>query len=323
MVLVKNNNNAVWDKGRNCIVYGDGETDFDILTSLDVVAHEFGHGVCFSTANLNLYGESGAINESLSDIWAACVENFAEEGKMIWIIGEDIERRPGHFGLRFMYDPKATGQPDTYGGPNYSPDSKVHVNSGIMNYWFYLLCGYSSGTGINDLGNYYNVSSIDMSKAEKIVYLAETEYMTSNTGFYQARNYTITAASLLYGANSQEVISVTNAWYAVGVGDSYSSGSSYSASASQTLFFSYYPNPGNDILTISPGKEAASLVRNAGTYTVQIISVASGITFLTEEFAILNKDVRLDISKIPEGTYKLVIFQNGKPVQSEGLIIRR
>jgi Zn-dependent metalloprotease len=63
-----NYDNAFWNG--LCMTYGDGYTSFDILTSLDVAAHEIGHGVCTYSANLTYSGESGALNESLSDIWA-------------------------------------------------------------------------------------------------------------------------------------------------------------------------------------------------------------------------------------------------------------
>jgi len=68
-----NYDNAGWDNLYNYMIYGDGYTTFDILTALDVIAHETGHGVCQFSANLVYNGESGAINESLSDIWGACV----------------------------------------------------------------------------------------------------------------------------------------------------------------------------------------------------------------------------------------------------------
>ncbi len=141
--------NAFWDGSR--MTYGDGSSDgtvgngnFDILTSLDVAAHEIGHAICTNTANLAYQKESGAMNEAFSDIWAASVESFAAPEKAIWLIGEDIERRTTSVSLRSMSDPKAEGQPDTYGGtnwidPNCTPSSTndycgVHTNSGVLNH---------------------------------------------------------------------------------------------------------------------------------------------------------------------------------------------
>ncbi|MCQ2606903.1 MAG: M4 family metallopeptidase, partial [Bacteroidales bacterium] len=217
--------NAYWDNTLQCLLLGDGRSRFDILTSLDVIAHEFGHAICLYTANLRYYGESGALNEGLSDIWAACVENDVTANKQKWIIGEDIEKRTGHLGLRSMSNPKTEEQPDTYGGTywvdNLSSDCAydncgVHTNSGVLNHWFYLLC--QGGSGINDLGNPYNVIGIDFGQAAAIVYRAECLYLTSNSNYSDMRTCTIQAALDLF-PESFIFVSVISAWYAVGVED--------------------------------------------------------------------------------------------------------
>ncbi len=220
--------NAFWNG--SVMTYGDGSTNFDILTSLDVAAHEIGHAVCTNTANLAYQNESGAINEGLSDIWAACVENYAAPAKQIWLIGEDIDIRSGHDALRSMSNPNSESQPDTYGGTNWISQTGctpsrtndycgVHTNSGVMNYWFYLLS--VGGSGTNDINNVFNVSGIGIDKAARIMYRAESVYMTANNNFSNVRTHTIQAAIDLYGDCSQEVISTANAWYAVGVGTQY------------------------------------------------------------------------------------------------------
>jgi Zinc metalloprotease (elastase) len=211
---------AQWNKKHNYMIYGDGNS-YNILTSLDIVAHEIGHGVCVHTADLIYSGESGAINESLSDIWAACVQNYAAPTKNIWLLGDEISYAHPPKPLRNMSNPHLSkqGQPDTYGGGAYwtGPNAGVHTNSGIMNHWFYIL---SEGkTGTNGIGNTYNVTGIGISDAEKIVYRAESAYMTANTNFADARAHSIQSAIDLYGDCTPEVIAVTNAWHAVGVGD--------------------------------------------------------------------------------------------------------
>ncbi len=218
------NDNAFWDGQR--ITYGDGSTIFYPLTSLDVCAHEIGHGVCGSSAKLRYQGESGAINEGLSDIWAACVEHFASPNKQIWLIGEDISR--SGIPLRNMSNPNygLSPQPDTYGGtywvnPNsYYDNGGVHTNSGVLNYWFYLIS--QGGRGTNDLNNKYLVIGMGIENAAKIVYHTENVILKSTSErtvtFNQFREATITAARQLFGTNSNEIINLTNAWYAVGVG---------------------------------------------------------------------------------------------------------
>ncbi len=226
-----NYDNAFWNG--SVMTYGDGSgTYFDILTSLDVAGHEIGHAVCTYTANLAYQKESGALNESLSDIWGACVEYYATQGqgKDTWLIGEDIERRFGHAALRSMSNPKSEGQPDTYEGAYWVSQKRcrpsnindycgVHTNSGVLNHWFYILTAGKSGT--NDKGDTYNVNGIGIDKAAQITFAMEN-YMNSNSTYTSARTYGIQAAKDLYGAYSAEEIAVTNAFYAVGVGAAYS-----------------------------------------------------------------------------------------------------
>ncbi len=219
--------NAFWDGTR--MTYGDGNgTSFDPLTSQDVCSHELGHAVCSSSANLVYQKESGALNEALSDIWGACVEYYKFPTKGTWKVGEDFDIA-NHQGFRNMQNPNQFSDPDTYGGsfwinPNCTPSSAndycgVHTNSGVLNFWFYLLT--TGGTGTNDLGNAYNVASIGILDAAKITYRMETVYMTSSTNYAGARTGAIQAAIDLFGAGSAQVIATTNAFYAVGVGAAY------------------------------------------------------------------------------------------------------
>ena len=222
--------NAYWDG--SVMTYGDGSgTYFDILTAIDVAGHEIGHAVCTYTANLAYQKESGAMNEGFSDIWGACIEYYAAPAKSIWLIGEDIERRAGHLSLRSMSNPKAEGQPDTYGGTNWkvincgTPTQAndycgVHTNSGVLNHWFYILSVGKTGT--NDIGSSYSVTGITIDKAAKIAYRLESVYLTANSTFANARTSGIQSAIDLYGAGSPEVIATTDAFYAVGVGAAYS-----------------------------------------------------------------------------------------------------
>jgi bacillolysin len=217
-----NYDNAFWlGSPYNAMFYGNGNL-LPPLVCLDIIAHEISHGICQFTAGLIYEKESGAINESLSDIWGACVENWAINNKQTWLCGEDLGTA-----FRSMSNPKLFSQPNTYGGtywynqnnctPHWSNDyCGVHTNSGVMNYWFYLLS--VGGNETNDKGNTYNVVGIGIDKAAKIVYRAENYYMTSSTNFNSARALTIQAATNLYESCSSEVVAVTNAWHAVGVG---------------------------------------------------------------------------------------------------------
>lgn len=156
--------NAFWNG--SVMTYGDGSgapLGFKPLTSLDVCGHEIGHGICSFTSDLVYQGESGAMNEALSDIWAAGVERFVKTTidpsiqYQYFQVGEQID--PGGIGLRRMDNPKAFSNPDTYGGqywadPNCTPtlandQCGVHNNSGVLNKWFYLVVmGPGSTTGL-------------------------------------------------------------------------------------------------------------------------------------------------------------------------------
>lgn len=220
-----NYDNAYWNG--SVFTFGDGsDTYFDALACLDVSAHEHGHGVCSYTSNLTYSFESGALNEAFSDIWGACLEAYAAPEKMVWIMGDDIERRDGHLGLRSLSDPKSEGLPDTYLGEYWytkrQDNGGVHTNNGPFCYWFYLVS--EGGSGVNDNGDAYAVSGIGIDKAEQIAFRTESVYMTSSSNYAAARTYTIQSATDLYGAGSNEVIQVTNAMYAIGVGDPYAGG---------------------------------------------------------------------------------------------------
>lgn len=228
--------NAFWNG--TAMTYGDG-TNFDILTSIDICGHEIGHAICTYTANLAYKNQSGAMNEGFSDIWGACVEHYGRTGSIsgtpvsnVWAIGEDIISG----GLRSMSNPLSKGDPDTYLGTNWRttadegtcvPDKDtndycgVHSNSGVLNHWFYILSAGKSGTNNAPIPDTYNVTGIGMEKAAKIAYYAERDYLTPNSTFADARIATIAVASSLYCAISPEVVAVTNAWYAVNVGDQY------------------------------------------------------------------------------------------------------
>ncbi len=285
-----NNDNAVWDPQFHWAVFGDGTTRFKPLTSLDVVAHELGHGYTqyfvdpTGVDDLSDFDETPAISEGLSDIWGAVVENYSVTNKITWRIGEDIMKN-GKPCSRSLENPNTGGDPagsltggfpDTKGGAFWaSTDPTGHTNSTVLSHWFYILSQGKSGT--NDLGNFFNVTGIGITSAAKIVYRLEDVYLTATANFSEARNFAINAAIDLFCNNSKEVVSVTNAWFAVGVGASYP-GSSLSIAGtvpictSQTFNVQNQPggvtgitwSSGNtSILTINSNSGFATRVNNS------------------------------------------------------------
>src|SRR5689334_22606347 len=122
-----NYTNAYWDGSK--MVFGDGDgIAYREFTSNDVAAQEISHGDTEFTSNLAYQGESGALNESFSDIMGFAI---ADPGD--WLMGEDVTKNG--LGFRDMATPSTHGDPDTYCARyTGSQDSGgVHTNSAISN----------------------------------------------------------------------------------------------------------------------------------------------------------------------------------------------
>ncbi len=219
-----NLNNAYWD-GQS-MSYGDGSGQpggFNPLVAIDVCGHEFTHGVTQFTADLDYSYESGALNESFSDVFGTAIEFYAKPATADWLIGSEITVN-SNSALRSMSNPNAFGDPDCYTGTNWytgtADNGGVHTNSGVQNYWFYVLSIGASGT--NDLGDNFNVTGLGIANAAAIAYRNLSFYLVSTSQYADARTYAIQSAQDLFGACSPEVIATTNAWYACGVGPVFS-----------------------------------------------------------------------------------------------------
>jgi Zn-dependent metalloprotease len=210
--------NAFWDGVR--MTYGDGNVNqYTAFTALDVTGHEISHAVTEHSANLIYQNEPGAMNESFSDIFGACIEFFGDSASGDWFVGEDFDVAGN--GFRDMSDPKSDQNPDTYLGQYWVTNPAVdnggvHTNSGPLNYWFYLLS--EGGSGTNDIGSVYSVTGIGIDSAAQIAYRMLTVYLTSSSNYADARVAALQSAEDLYGACSDAVIQTSNAMYAIGVG---------------------------------------------------------------------------------------------------------
>jgi Zn-dependent metalloprotease len=214
----KNYVNAFWDGSR--MTYGDGNITqgYGPLVSLDICGHEITHGVTTYSANLTYSYESGALNESFSDIFGECIENFAK-GTNDWMMSCDIGINGACGAFRNMANPNQFSDPDTYKGTYWYTGTGdyggVHYNSGVQNKWFYILT--TGESGVNDKGYSYSVQGIGLDKASRIAYRNLTVYLTASSNYAVARAGAIQAATDLYGAGSPEVSATSEAWNAVGV----------------------------------------------------------------------------------------------------------
>jgi bacillolysin len=234
--------NAYYDPSTDELNFGSGGGSLahNDIVSLDIVGHEFTHGVSQYEANFDTYGEPGALNESFSDIMGTMIEDYAKYihgtgTSFSYDYGNEpyyhttytIPGGPTIYTNRDMSYPNNSNLPDTYNGTHFwNPASTSvdyggrHINCTIQDYWFYLLA--EGGSGTNDLGNPFCVQGIGKNSAMRIVYQNLCNYMGTYSNFAAARSGSIQSAIDLFGANSNEVAQVTAAWYAVGVGSQYS-----------------------------------------------------------------------------------------------------
>jgi bacillolysin len=219
------NNGSCWNCYAGIASFGGGgdvTSPQDDWNTLDIVGHEFSHGVIESSAGLISSGESGALNESFADIFGEMVERVAR----ITTIENDWKIK-GDWGdaLRNFADPNDLNDPDTYEGDNWisttppcdntNDQCGIHTNSTVHSYWFYLLA--EGGTGTNDAGNTYSVTGIGIDAARDIAYKNLTVYLTSNSNYSDAKDGSLQAAEDIYGVCSNEALQVANAWHAVNV----------------------------------------------------------------------------------------------------------
>ena len=273
--------NAFWNGV--AIFYGNGDSNFFSLgRGLDVAGHELSHGVVQKTANLEYYGESGAMNESFADIFGAMID------REDWLIGEDVVRSNSFpsGALRDMQDPHNGASSGDFGGgwqPNHvnemytgtQDNAGVHFNSGIPNHAYYELA-----------------TAIGKDKAEQIFYRALSTYLTKSSQFVDLRAAVERSTDDLYGG--AEATAVANAFNDVGIGSG--GGGSYENDAET--------NPGQDfILYTDPNFDAIYLADAQGMIISNPLSstgIASkpSVTDDGEEIVFIGKDKKMYIITI-------------------------
>lgn len=205
--------NAAWIGEMKQMVYGDGGRMFRPLAyGLDVVGHEFTHGVVESTSELVYEAQAGALNESYADVFGVLISGAN------WEVGRGIVKSPPFpvAYLRSLSDPNANGYYDSrnplkgVGQPAHmreyanlpvsrrADNGGVHINSGIPNH-----VAYKIGTALG------------RDKVGAIYYRALTQYLTPRAKFVDAANASIRAAQELYGAN--DAAAVRKAFADVGI----------------------------------------------------------------------------------------------------------
>jgi Zn-dependent metalloprotease len=213
--------NAFWDGAQ--MVYGDGDGQMfrrgSFTQCLDVMAHELMHGVTQFTAGLRYRAQSGALNESFSDVFGCLVKQRSlgqTADQADWLIGPGIlgPQLPGA-ALRSLKAPgtafKFDNQPahmDQYvqlpddGDPRHD-NGGVHINSGIPSHAFFL-----AATALG--GNAWE-------KAGSIWYTTLTTRLHEDSDFQAAADATVEVSGTLFGAGGAEQQAVRAAWQQVGI----------------------------------------------------------------------------------------------------------
>lgn len=297
------------------MIYGTGNSTpsgqvINPCVGIDVAGHEYSHLVISRTAELIYQGESGAINESIADVFGTSIEFYSGVDPN-WTIGEGIVlNQPGF--MRSMANPNIMNkQPDTYLG-NFWIDTSlihydwggVHINSGVGNHWFYLLS--VGGSGINDNDDAYNVSGIGIDKAEKIVYRALKYYLTPSSGYLDYFEATKLAVADLYGGGLEWEQNI-KAWFAVGIGDGNLSNNSIELEGKLSI----YPNPINDGYVIIDSKLASD-----ASYELFDISGKKIISNTNLEYG-TNK---INVDGYQSGVYLVKINSEGNSVTKKIII---
>ncbi len=203
--------NAFWDGAE--MVFGDGDgVIFNRFTAaLDVIAHELGHGVTQAAGGLNYQNQSGALNESMSDVFGSLVKQFAlgeqTADEADWLIGAGL--MVDFPCLRSMRDPHAGfqgGQPkhmNEYVRTN-GDNGGVHINSGIPNHAFYLAAMALGGHAWERVGKVWYDTLL-------------SDRIPPNCTFQQFADATIFFAKQNHGPNGAAHTAIWNAWEKVGI----------------------------------------------------------------------------------------------------------
>ena len=214
--------NAFWTGQLKQMVYGQvrrGEELRTLAANIDVVAHEMFHGVTDSTARLEYHVQSGAMNESYSDIFGTIVANRGNDDPRTWDwnLGENLF--VGDEPLRDLSDPPRFGDPAHMDDFVVKPDDRggdwggVHTNSGIHN-----KAAYNLLTAENDDGTL----ALTADESAAVFYLALTQRLSRTSQFIDSRRAAVTSArSLFRNLPTEElerkVAAVENAFEAVGI----------------------------------------------------------------------------------------------------------
>lgn len=207
-----NDVNAYYDGTQVQIGHRQGSNEW--IGAMDVVAHEFGHGIDDKTPG-GISG--GGTQEFVADTFGTATEFYADNPADTpdFTIGEEINL-VGQGPIRNMYNPSAVGDPNCWSSS--IPNAEVHAAAGPGDHWFYLLSqGSNPSSGpASSTCNGSTVTGLGIQKAQQIMYSAML-LKTSASSYLKYRTWTLTAAKNLFPGSCAEFNTVKAAWDAVSV----------------------------------------------------------------------------------------------------------
>jgi hypothetical protein len=245
------------------------------IGAIDVVAHEFGHGVDDHTPG-GISG--GGTQEFVADTFGAATEWYANNSvdRPDFTVGEQVNL-VGNGPIRYMYNPSLAGDANCYSSS--TPTSEVHSAAGPGNHWFYLLAegtNPSNGQPTSPTCNSSSVTGIGIQKAITIMYNAML-MKTSSSSYLKYRTWTLTAAKNLYPGSCTEFNTVKAAWNAVSV-PAQSGDPTCSTSTGNTVTVN---NPGSQTGTVGTAKSlqiTASDSASGQTLTYSATGLPAGLS---------------------------------------------
>jgi Zn-dependent metalloprotease len=264
-----NDVNAYYDGTQVQIGHRQGSNEW--IASMDVVAHEFGHGVDDRTPG-GISG--GGTQEFVGDTFGAATEYFSNNPADLpdFLVGEEINL-VGQGPIRNMYNPSAVGDPNCYSSS--IPSTEVHAAAGPGNHWFYLLSQGSNPSGgpASTTCNGSTITGLGIQKAMQIMYNAML-MKTSSSSYLKYRTWTLTAAKNLTPGSCTDFNTVKAAWDAVSV-PAQAADPTCSATGGVTV-----TNPGNKTGTVGTAISSFTVSASGGTtpYSWTATGLPPGVT---------------------------------------------
>lgn len=213
--------NAFWNG--SSASFGHSQDGQRQLTPIDIVAHEFGHGIFQTTPGGSGSGgtgnEKGGLNEGTGDIMGALTEAYADNPNdpPDFLVGEEADL-VGTGPIRVMYDPSQRDDPNCWSSS--IPTTEVHAAAGPLNHWFYLVSEGSDPAGGPAspicAGGPSSVTGIGVVQAGQVFYNALL-MKTTSWRYVDARQASMTAVVSMFGSDSPQCVTVKGAWDAVSV----------------------------------------------------------------------------------------------------------